>query len=248
MPDNLKSTADELSLKAIVDKILAAGHTLCSDASERQFIKVTTDPKHRWRTLDSGQVRAWIAKFAYDLGKPLVASEITVIVGILKGVALENEHDGLLPQYLWQTAEDDPVLLAVILFMQNLRQNSWNGSMTELLTVLRQQVADGRSMSSRLPVLPNHLSRRLGKLATPLRQMGVQYSRRHTNDGTQVTFQRHNDEVSGDDDIAPSSPPSSPPIRLGGHELIAPNDGDGNITNSRVLAQIRSVFEGENQK
>jgi len=94
-------------------------------------------------------------------------------LGFAEGSFMET-YDGNRAEAVQDLLESDPVAASICALLESLEGERWDGSCKELLTRLEPLVAEGTKRSRAWPQSPRGLSGRLRRLATVMRESGIE--------------------------------------------------------------------------
>ena len=168
--------------RAAVDLVREAGAVpFCNLAGEIRIRRPQQEGSVRvildW-PLQSRRTAAWIQNLLFEAGRdPLGPRELTQVMQILDGMAIDNETELELPDAI----EGDPILSSLILFV--FSQEGWRGSATQLQGKL-QQVAERMELmhpqDARWPKTASHFAMHLNSLDKWLAESGITHTYHHS--------------------------------------------------------------------
>lgn len=183
-----KVAATTVSDRKILRRIRVAGvRVFVDELNGPSVILPVTSGRRRW-PVDSDRTKAWIARFVHrNLRVPIEAAQLKRVMLVLKGDAYLGPHEKGDPDRAWEEIEHEPVLRALLAFVDaDATKKHWEGLTSKLLTKLTAKAAAIGiwTDSKEWPAITQLLTFKLNKKSKVLKAVGVQYRHSHRRNGS----------------------------------------------------------------
>lgn len=165
--------------------------------------------------------------------------ELKMLAMVLQGIAAALPVQTSADQELWDRIDDEPVIQAVMAYLEDDDKGYFKGTMTDLRKVLTETAVHRNiAYTTSWPPTANQLSRRLNDLEPLLRAAGYRLTRHVTNQKRYVNISPIPTEG---DDVWPSSSPASSPRNPEDTSQIGSGDDGDDPETKRICRDIDDV-------